>query len=71
MFEMVENSNYQIACQKYFEFSHKTDEIVSINHPNNYFETSQRIINGNNPNKTMIKREPYVKVEHVKVEMTQ
>lgn len=63
-----DNSNYQIACQRYFELSHKTDEIVPINHPNQYFEQSKRIQNGSKPNAN---KGPNIKIEHIKVEMTQ
>ncbi|CAF0760455.1 unnamed protein product [Brachionus calyciflorus] len=66
----ADSNNYQIACQRYFEFAHKTEEIVPINHPNQYFEQSMRLINGNNrpgrqnPNQS-------IKMEHIKIEMTQ
>lgn len=54
--ELVDQSGYQLACQRYFEFTHKTDEIITVNHPNQYFEQSYRLINGqslsnNNNNK--------------------
>ena len=72
--EHSDSNNYQVACQRYFEFSHKTDELVAINHPNQYFEQSMRLLNGpssnNNNNKTSMNRST-VKIEHVKVEMTQ
>ena len=44
--ELVDQSGYQLACQRYFEFTHKTDEIITVNHPNQYFEQSYRLING-------------------------
>lgn len=65
--EYSDNNNYQISCQRYFEMSHKTEEIVPINHPNQYFEQSKRILNGN---KTANKG-PNIKIEHLKIEMTQ
>jgi hypothetical protein len=65
--EHSDTNNYQIACQRYFEFTHKNDEFVSINHPNQYFELSQRILNPNNKSIKM----PYIKTEHIKVEITQ
>jgi hypothetical protein len=72
--EHSDSNNYQVACQRYFEFSHKTDELVAINHPNQYFEQSMRLINNgsaaNNNNKTNMNRS-IIKKEHVKVEMTQ
>ncbi len=61
-----DNNNFQISCQRYFELSHKTDEIVPINHPNQYFEQSKRILNGNKSNND--KKGPNIKIEHVKVE---
>lgn len=63
--EFSDNNNYQISCQRYFELSHKTEEIVPINHPNQYFEQSKRILNGNKP------KGPNIKIEHIKIEMTQ
>jgi hypothetical protein len=48
--ELVDTSGYQLACQRYFEFTHKTEEIVTINHPNQYFESSYRINNGQSIN---------------------
>jgi hypothetical protein len=73
--EQSDSNNYQLACQRYFEFSHKTDEFVPINHPNQYFESSMRILNGNvkdtKLNKTI--NQSYngaVKKEYVKNEMT-
>ena len=66
--EYSDNNNFQISCQRYFELSHKTDEIVPINHPNQYFEQSKRILNSNKPNNNT--KGPNVKIEHVKVEIT-
>lgn len=63
--EYSDGNNFQISCQRYFELSHKTDEIVPINHPNQYFEQSKRILNG------ISSKGPNVKIEHVKVEITQ
>ena len=72
--EHSDSNNYQVACQRYFEFAHKTDELVAINHPNQYFEQSMRLMNNgstaNNNNKTNMNRS-IIKKEHVKVEMTQ
>jgi DNA primase large subunit len=65
--EHSDTNNFQIACQRYFEFSHKADDFVSINHPNQYFEQSQRIVNPNNKTTKMYN----MKTEHVKIEMTQ
>ena len=65
--EHSDSNNFQIACQRYFEFSHKTDEIIPVNHPNQYFEQSMRLLNG----QTATKSYRNIKTEHIKVEMTQ
>lgn len=65
--EYSDNNNYQIACQRYFEISHKTEEIVPVNHPNQYFEASQRLIN---PVRKINRNGPNIKIEHVKIEVT-
>jgi hypothetical protein len=65
--EYSDNNNYQIACQRYFEISHKTEEIVPVNHPNQYFEASQRILN---PARKINRNGPNIKIEHVKIEVT-
>ena len=66
--EYSDNNNYQIACQRYFELSHKTEEIVPVNHPNQYFEASQRILGVGRKN--LNPRGPNIKIEHVKIEVT-
>ena len=66
--EYSDGNNYQIACQRYFEVSHKTEEIVPINHPNQYFEQSQRILGLGNAKESG--RGPNIKIEHVKLEIT-
>lgn len=38
--------HYQIACAKYFEIMHETELEEGINHPNQYFDKSQSIIEG-------------------------
>lgn len=38
--------HYQIACAKYFEIMHESKLEEGINHPNQYFEKSQAIIDG-------------------------
>jgi DNA primase large subunit len=64
--EHSDSNNYQVACQRYFEYAHKTDELVAINHPNQYFEQSRRLLDNpaaaTNNNNTR---------SHLKVEMTQ
>ncbi|XP_038057684.1 DNA primase large subunit-like [Patiria miniata] len=45
--DLVNKSHYQVACSKYFMLTHssvKTD--VAIQHPNQYFEESQKILSG-------------------------
>ena len=72
--EHSDSNNYQVACQRYFEFSHKTEELVSINHPNQYYEQSVRLLNGGDINsnaKTNNANKSSIKIEHIKVEMTQ
>jgi DNA primase large subunit len=66
--EYSDGNNYQIACQRYFEVSHKTEEIVPINHPNQYFEQSQRILGVGKAKESG--RGPNIKIEHVKLEIT-
>ncbi|NXF07491.1 PRI2 primase, partial [Smithornis capensis] len=45
--ELVKGMHYQLACQKYFELTHEVDDIgFSLNHPNQYFIESQRLLNG-------------------------
>ncbi|NXJ11452.1 PRI2 primase, partial [Odontophorus gujanensis] len=45
--ELVKGMHYQLACQKYFELTHEVDDIgFSLNHPNQYFAESQRILSG-------------------------
>ncbi len=74
--EHSDSNNYQIACQRYFEFSHKTEELVPINHPNQYFEQSMRILSSHSSGNSGATGSPYgyrrnIKMEHIKVEMTQ
>lgn len=38
--ELANNSHYQIACTKYFEFVHGEAPSNTINHPNHYFSES-------------------------------
>ncbi|XP_060943494.1 DNA primase large subunit [Limanda limanda] len=45
--ELVKGMHYQLACQKYFELTHNIEEAnFSLNHPNQYFIESQRVIVG-------------------------
>ncbi|XP_018420356.1 PREDICTED: DNA primase large subunit-like [Nanorana parkeri] len=39
--------HYQLACQKYFELTHNVDDCgFSLNHPNQYFIESQKLLTG-------------------------
>ncbi|XP_059586679.1 DNA primase large subunit isoform X2 [Alligator mississippiensis] len=45
--ELVKGMHYQLACQKYFELTHDVDDIgFPLNHPNQYFVESQKLLNG-------------------------
>ena len=46
--EYVEKHHYQIACQKYFEWTHNKATVEGgVNHPNQYYEESQKVLSGN------------------------
>ncbi|XP_076056994.1 DNA primase subunit 2 [Oratosquilla oratoria] len=44
--DLVSKSHYQIACQKYWEATHNAEIDSGINHPNQYFEESQKLLMG-------------------------
>uniref|UniRef100_A0A8C6TJP1 DNA primase large subunit n=1 Tax=Neogobius melanostomus TaxID=47308 RepID=A0A8C6TJP1_9GOBI len=45
--ELVKGMHYQLACQKYFELTHNVEDAnFSLNHPNQYFIESQRVLGG-------------------------
>lgn len=45
--ELVKGMHYQLACQKYFELTHNVEDAnFSLNHPNQYFTESQRLLGG-------------------------
>uniref|UniRef100_A0A673BL10 DNA primase large subunit n=1 Tax=Sphaeramia orbicularis TaxID=375764 RepID=A0A673BL10_9TELE len=45
--ELVKGMHYQLACQKYFELTHNIeDSSFSLNHPNQYFVESQKVLGG-------------------------
>ncbi|NXI15724.1 PRI2 primase, partial [Irena cyanogastra] len=45
--ELVKGMHYQLACQKFFELTHDVDDIgFSLNHPNQYFTESQKLLSG-------------------------
>lgn len=45
--DLVKGTHYQVACQKYFEMIHNVDDCgFSLNHPNQFFDESQRVLHG-------------------------
>ncbi|KAG1927144.1 DNA primase large subunit [Pimephales promelas] len=45
--ELVKGMHYQLACQKYFELTHSVEDAgFSLNHPNQYFTESQKLLGG-------------------------
>ncbi|XP_033073434.1 DNA primase large subunit [Trachypithecus francoisi] len=53
--DLAKGTHYQVACQKYFEMIHNVDDCgFSLNHPNQFFCESQRILNGGKD----VKKEP-------------
>ncbi|XP_053314830.1 DNA primase large subunit [Spea bombifrons] len=53
--ELVKGMHFQLACQKYFELTHNIDDCgFSLNHPNQYFAESQRVLTGTRE----VKKEP-------------
>ncbi|XP_069091858.1 DNA primase large subunit isoform X1 [Pleurodeles waltl] len=53
--DLVKGMHYQLACQKYFELIHNIDDCgFSLNHPNQYFAESQRLLTGGRD----VKKEP-------------
>ncbi|KAM4693878.1 DNA primase large subunit [Discoglossus pictus] len=45
--DLVKGMHYQLACQKYFELTHNLEDCgFSLNHPNQYFAESQKILTG-------------------------
>ena len=44
--DLVSRQHYQIACQRYFEATHQTELDGGIQHPNQYFQESQKILSG-------------------------
>lgn len=62
---MTKKGHFQVACSKYFDAVHHTDLGIGINHPNQYFEESQKIVKGEV--KVDVKKE--VKTTAVKMEV--
>uniref|UniRef100_A0AAY4DXL0 DNA primase large subunit n=1 Tax=Denticeps clupeoides TaxID=299321 RepID=A0AAY4DXL0_9TELE len=53
--ELVKGMHYQLACQKYFELTHNIEDSgFSLNHPNQYFMESQKVLGDGKD----VKREP-------------
>lgn len=44
--DLVSRQHFQIACQRYFEATHNAEVDGGIQHPNQYFQESQKILNG-------------------------
>ncbi|KAB0797933.1 hypothetical protein PPYR_08926 [Photinus pyralis] len=49
---LVKDAHYQIACTKYFELTHHKQSKSVINHPNQYFDESDEILNVNSKKPT-------------------
>lgn len=43
---MAKKGHFQIACSKYFDAVNHVDLGLGINHPNEFFEESQKLIKG-------------------------
>nr|XP_021182779.2 DNA primase large subunit [Helicoverpa armigera]XP_049708033.1 DNA primase large subunit-like [Helicoverpa armigera] len=54
--DMTKKGHFQIACSRYFDAVHHSDLGLGINHPNQFFEESQKIAKGDV--KVEIKKEP-------------
>lgn len=44
--DLVTRQHFQIACQRYFEATHNVEVDGGIQHPNQYFLESQRVLKG-------------------------
>lgn len=53
--DLVSRQHFQIACQRYFEATHNTELDGGIQHPNQYFQDSQKILNGDVKEKALPK----------------
>ena len=53
--DLVSRQHYQIACQRYFEATHQTELDGGIQHPNQYFQESQKILNGDVKERSLAK----------------
>ncbi|XP_068926788.1 DNA primase large subunit isoform X3 [Petaurus breviceps papuanus] len=45
--DYVKGTHYQLACQKFFDLTHNVEDgMFSLNHPNQYFLESQKLLSG-------------------------
>ncbi|XP_078011429.1 LOW QUALITY PROTEIN: DNA primase large subunit [Phascolarctos cinereus] len=45
--DYVKGTHYQLACQKFFDLTHNIEDgMFSLNHPNQYFLESQKLLSG-------------------------
>ncbi|XP_041989248.1 DNA primase large subunit-like [Aricia agestis] len=63
--DMAKKGHYQIACSKYFDLVHNVELGLGINHPNEYFEESQKLLKG----ETRIEVKKEVKTPSIKKEI--
>lgn len=63
--DMAKKGHYQIACSKYFDAVHNTDLGLGINHPNQYFEDSQKLQKGDVKVEPKKEIQPTIKKESV------
>ncbi|XP_056674414.1 DNA primase large subunit isoform X2 [Monodelphis domestica] len=53
--DYVKGTHYQLACQKFFDLTHNVEDgLFSLNHPNQYFLESQKLLTGGRE----VKKEP-------------
>lgn len=43
---LVKENHYQLACTRYFEITHSSENQPGFNHPNQYFEESRKLLAG-------------------------
>ncbi|XP_065201919.1 DNA primase large subunit-like [Planococcus citri] len=48
--QYVNMGQYQLACAKFFEVTHNAPILTGVNHPNQYFEESQKLLASGIPN---------------------
>ncbi|CAG7818122.1 unnamed protein product [Allacma fusca] len=61
--ELVEKHHYQIACQRYFEWTHNKATVEGgVNHPNQYYGDSLKAISGSFKIKTEVTKVPTQRV---------